>query len=126
MSPADGSLPLPSPATNAHNGKHSAPPIIAAEITTKANGANGSPAGSTVAPPPAREPETHGFSWGCDCPLCRNSLSLSECPATAVFWNGDNELVITQRAWPEEDQTVRIPRDRLELFLLDLKTKADE
>lgn len=63
---------------------------------------------------PATEPEPENeFDWNTD-----SSVVLNERPATAVYFNNAQDLVIRQKQpWDSEDAFVYIPRDAINEFL---------
>jgi hypothetical protein len=49
--------------------------------------------------------------------ICDESVILKEQYSTAVYFNREGELVIVQRRWFDEDQTIFIAAEHVELFL---------
>ena len=60
----------------------------------------------TVVPEP--ESTSENFDWNND-----KSVIINEQPATAVYFNHNDQLVIRQRCWPEDDSFVVIDRAHL-------------
>ena len=57
---------------------------------------------------PALAPDNREFDWNDD-----NSIILRRQPETAVYWNQNNDLVIRQRNWPDDDPFIVIAANNL-------------
>lgn len=80
-----------------------------------------------VVPDKKPEPEAKDFDWNAD----DDSIILHEQPATAVYFNADNSMVIRQHRWPDDDAIIIISSTNIPEFLdkltdLNLKNRERE